>query len=274
MELQVGDRVVWQAPVPRAEGAGRVPWKRGLSGPWEVVSVRGHRLQLRLAADASARPVDAHAEDCVLVPGDMDDEPRASRDVVLEDASADEPLSIGQRVQGEGARREFVMQRRGRQFVLRIGDVVAYTKGRKICSFGRVTQVSVEEGLIGVHRYRPVTGSLRVKWVLAFLDEDGEVSETGTRPCLEQIRLKEVWSQRQRSRGMGLSQPAPAGSLIKRATAWWARVLRECSGHFADRTSVVGATVCWLSLQRHCGCRAMPRRGRSVAEVACQSASN
>ena len=53
-----------------------------------------------------ARPVDAHAEDCVLVPGDMDDEPRASRDVVLEDASADEPLSIGQRVQGE-----FVMQR-------------------------------------------------------------------------------------------------------------------------------------------------------------------
>eukprot|EP00435_Cladocopium_sp_Y103_P030926 s3758_g7.t1 len=84
------------------------------------------------------------------------------------------------------------MQRRGREFVLRIGDVVAYTKGHKVCHFGRVTQVSVDEGMIGVHKYRPVTGSLRVKWVLSFLNEEGAVDENGTRPVIERIKLKEV----------------------------------------------------------------------------------
>ena len=76
--------------------------------------------------------------------------------------------------------------------MLRIGDVIAYSKGHKVCHFGRVTQVSVEEGMIGVHKYRPVTGSLRVKWVLAFLNEEGAVDEGGTRPVIERIKLKEV----------------------------------------------------------------------------------
>ena len=42
LELRPGDRVVWQAPTSRPEG--RVPWRRGLSGPWEVVSVRGPKF--------------------------------------------------------------------------------------------------------------------------------------------------------------------------------------------------------------------------------------
>ena len=55
-----------------------------------------------------------------------------------------------------------------------------------------MTQVSVDEGMIGVHKYRPVTGSFRVKWVLAFLNEEGAVEENGTRPVIERIKLKEV----------------------------------------------------------------------------------
>ena len=47
IELKIGDRVVWKSPTARPEGAGRVPWKPGLNGPWEVVRVQGNRLLLR-----------------------------------------------------------------------------------------------------------------------------------------------------------------------------------------------------------------------------------
>ncbi|CAL1170400.1 unnamed protein product [Cladocopium goreaui] len=193
LDLHIGDRVVWQSPLARPEGAGRVPWKRGLTGPWEITEVRGNRLVLRSVQDPSHRSVEAHAEDCVLVPADVDAEgPNPQAEVLLDDGPPDEAPSLGQRLKGEGEPREFVMQRRGREFVLRIGDVVAYTKGHKVCHFGRVTQVSVDEGMIGVHKYRPVTGSFRVKWVLAFLNEEGAVEENGTRPVIERIKLKEV----------------------------------------------------------------------------------
>ena len=46
VDLRPGDRVVWNAPKARSEGAGRVPWKPGLTGPWRVKDVRGHRLTL------------------------------------------------------------------------------------------------------------------------------------------------------------------------------------------------------------------------------------
>ena len=192
VEFKIGDRVVWESPQPRPAGAGRVPWKRGLSGPWEIVEVRGNRLVLRSVQDSAHRPVEAHSEDCVLVPADVDEGPDLSRDLLLDDGAPDEPPSLGQRLKGEGEQREFVMQRRGRQFVLRIGDVVAYTKGFKVCHFGRVTQVSVAEGTVGVHKYRPITGSLRVKWVLSFLNEEGVIDENGTRPLIEQVKLKEI----------------------------------------------------------------------------------
>ena len=191
VEFSVGDRVVWQSPKARPEGAGRVPWKRGLSGPWVVVEVRGARLFLRAADDASARPFEAHAEDCILVPEDLED-PLPRPELALEEPEAGEAPSLGQRIQGEAEQREFTLQRRGRQFVLRIGEVIAYSKGAKVCYFGRVTQVSVEDGTVGVHRYKPVVSSLRVKWALAYLNETGEVAENGTRPWIEQIRLKEV----------------------------------------------------------------------------------
>ena len=75
LELKVGDRVVWQSPQARPEGAGRVPWKRGLSGPWEVTEVRGHKLTLKLVHDPTSRSVEAHAEDCVLIPEDLEVRP-------------------------------------------------------------------------------------------------------------------------------------------------------------------------------------------------------
>ena len=62
VDLKVGERVVWRAPGLSDPGAkGRVPWKKGLTGPWEVVSRKGNRLQL--AGPDGAQPLAAHAED-------------------------------------------------------------------------------------------------------------------------------------------------------------------------------------------------------------------
>ena len=214
LELKVGDRVVWQSPQARPEGAGRVPWKRGLSGPWEVTEVRGHKLTLKLVHDPTSRSVEAHAEDCVLIPEDLED-PAEGRDIVFDAGPPDEAPSIGQRILGEGEQREFVLQRRGRQFVLRIGDVVAYTKGRKICQFGKVTQVSVGDGTIGVQKFRAISGSqLRVKWVLSLLNEEGVPSPEGTRPDLDQVRLKEIITKADISRD-GILAAATSRKLDK-----------------------------------------------------------
>ena len=51
VDLKPGDRVVWNAPKARSEGAGRVFWKPGLTGPWRVKDVRGHRLTLEPVPD-------------------------------------------------------------------------------------------------------------------------------------------------------------------------------------------------------------------------------
>ena len=41
VDLKPGGQVVWNAPKARSEGAGRVLWKPGLTGPWRIVDVRG-----------------------------------------------------------------------------------------------------------------------------------------------------------------------------------------------------------------------------------------
>ena len=58
LDLKVGDRVVWQSPVARPSGAGRVPWKRGLTGPWEIAEVRGNRVILKNVHEPSHSSVD------------------------------------------------------------------------------------------------------------------------------------------------------------------------------------------------------------------------
>ena len=104
MDLKVGDRVVWKSPAARPEGAGRVPWKPGLNGPWEVVEVKGNRLWLELVErpppGAPAQPrrrQEAHAEDCILVPADSSSE---SRDPIVFEEDRDEAPSLGQQITG------------------------------------------------------------------------------------------------------------------------------------------------------------------------------
>ena len=53
---------------------------------------------------------------------------------------------------------EFTLTRRGRDFILRLHNRVAYRGARggpKSCRLGRVTQVDQARAQVGVHRYLP-----------------------------------------------------------------------------------------------------------------------
>ena len=164
-----------------------------------MVDVRGNRLWLEAVepalagagASAVRRRHEAHAEDCILVPADSHAESRAP---VVFDEPGDEGPSLGQQASGDARQVEFTLQRRGRDFVLRIGDKIAYKKVHvhKVAHLGRVTQVDAAQAQVSVHRYMPDATGLRVKWKLEYLDEEGRGGQEGTRPLLEPVTMKEV----------------------------------------------------------------------------------
>ena len=197
IDLKVGDRVVWKSPTARPEGAGRVPWKPGLNGPWEVVRVQGNRLLLRpCRPELPQKDLEAHAEDCILVPADADVADNREP-VVFEDPKDDEEPSLGQQAGGESKQLEFTLTRRGKAYTIRIGDKLAYrrSRGDKCCNLGRVTQVDEAQAQVSVHRYVPEIGGIRVKWRLAFLNEEGKVSAEGTKPILEPVKVVDIISK-------------------------------------------------------------------------------
>ena len=131
--------------------------------------------------------MEAHAEDCILVPPDAEAalprEPIVFDDEDAEGGEVSRP-SLGQQVAGEAKQVEFTLTRRGRDFILRLGERVAYHGARggpKSCRLGRVTQVDQARAQVGVHRYLPEVSGVRIK----------SASE-GSRPALETVSVKEV----------------------------------------------------------------------------------
>ena len=200
VDLQIGDRVIWRSPKARPEGAGRVPWRVGLHGPWKIVEIKGNRLLLEPVPPVvgptpsfSRRQQEAHAEDCVLIPAGADEiAPREP--IVFEDAQEGQAPSLGQQVVGDVQQVEFTVQRRGRSYVLRLGEKIAYRKAgtAKECYLGKVTQADVALAQVGVHKFLPEVGGVRVKWRLGFLDEKGQLGYEGARPALEPVKVKEI----------------------------------------------------------------------------------
>ena len=247
--LKPGDRVVWNAPKARSEGAGRVPWKPGLTGPWRVKDVRGHRLTLEPVPDvpggtfSGARgPMEAHAEDCILVPPDAEAaqprEPIVFEEEDHEGGDVSRP-SLGQQVAGEAKQVEFTLTRRGRDFILRLGERVAYRGARggpKSCRLGRVTQVDQARAQVGVHRYLPKLSGVRIKWALAYLKEDGSMtSSEGSRPAIETVSVKEVITKVDLNRDGVLAASSArkldkAGYLLQERTALVAPRESACGG--------------------------------------------
>ena len=249
VDLKPGDRVVWNAPKARSEGAGRVPWKPGLTGPWRVKDVRGHRLSLEPVPDVpggtfsgAKGPMEAHAEDCILVPPDAEAaqprEPIVFEDEDHEGGDVSRP-SLGQQVAGEAKQVEFTLTRRGRDFILRLGERVAYRGARggpKSCRLGRVTQVDQARAQVGVHRYLPEVSGVRIKWALAYLKEDGSMtSSEGSRPCIETVSVKEVITKVDLNRDGVLAASSArkldkAGYLLQERTALVAPRESACGG--------------------------------------------
>ena len=130
--------------------------------------------------------MEAHAEDCILVPPDAEAaqprEPIVFEDEDHEGGEVSRP-SLGQQVAGEAKQVEFTLTRRGRDFILRLGEHVAYRGARggpKSCRLGRVrvTQVDQARAQVGVHRYLPEVSGVRLKWALAYLKEDGSMTSS------------------------------------------------------------------------------------------------
>ena len=134
IQLEVGDKVMYRDP--RSRSGGRTPWKKELTGPWQVISLEGNRLVLRLVAptppssatSSSQREVHAHAEDVVLLPKtqDFDMDPEGPPEPVrFEESTEDGPRSLTD--MRSKPQSEFTVTRRGRPYVIRLGDMMAYT---------------------------------------------------------------------------------------------------------------------------------------------------
>ncbi|CAJ1403243.1 unnamed protein product [Effrenium voratum] len=121
-------------------------------------------------------------------------------------------------IKGETKQVEFTMKRRGKQYVLKIGDVIAFRKGYgpKLCAIGRVTSAAVSEGVVHVHKYAPEIGGLRVKWCLLYLDQQGQESlaPEGGRPCIEEVKMSLLITKVELSRD-GILQASSARKLDK-----------------------------------------------------------
>ena len=168
--------------------------------------------------------MEAHAEDCILVPADADGA-ESREPVVFEDdgtgGDGSSRPSLGQQVQGDAKQVEFTLTRRGRDFVLRLGDRIAYRGvggGPKVCRLGRVTQVDAARAQVGVHRYLPDASGVRVKWRLAFIAEDGALTlSEGTRPAHEAVSVREIISKidlKRRRACCSLGQKVGQGSVL------------------------------------------------------------
>ena len=134
VDLKLGDRVVWNAPKARSEGAGRVPFP-GLTGPWRVKDVRGH---LEPVPDVPGVPFRVLRALWRLTPRTVSSCPRTRRRLCLANPSS--------------SRTKTMITGRGRDFILRLGERVVCGGARggpKSCRLGRVTQVDQFQGAGG-----------------------------------------------------------------------------------------------------------------------------
>ena len=125
IDLKVGDGSVEKSHSPSRGG-----------GSSTVVKVQGNRLLLRpCRPELPQKDLEAHAEDCILVPADADVADNREP-VVFEDPKDDEEPSLGQQAGGESKQLEFTLTRRGKAYTIRIGDKLAYrrSRGDKCCN--------------------------------------------------------------------------------------------------------------------------------------------
>ena len=72
------------------------------------------------------------------------------------------------------------------------GAYVAYKSSRsKICHCGKVTNVSIAESNVTLHKYYPVADArMRIHWTAVYTQEGKEVLGQGDKPSLEMVPIK------------------------------------------------------------------------------------
>ena len=170
---------MWNAPKARSEGAGRVFWKPGLTGPWRVVPdpSRGVLFPLPKAL-MKLMPRIVFLFRLMRRALRPNNPPSSSRKRTSGTLNA---LAWANR-----------WPERPSSWNL-LSAAEAEILCSKVCRLGKVTQVDQARAQIGVHRYLPEAGGVRIKWVLAYLDESGSLTtHEGTRPAHESISVKDV----------------------------------------------------------------------------------
>ena len=227
-----GDRVVYRDPKVRSEG--RVPWRRALSGPWVVRKLQGNKALLQ-SVEPGPRDVWAHLEDCIVCPPDAADAEERPPAIEFEAEQDAPPRSVGEILQRSDQEKHeaFTIQRRGRAYVLRVGEHVAYSLGyNKQCHVGRVTKVVHSDNSVIVHKFRPVVGGFRVSWKSVYWTADKEETFTGTsEPCLDTVLAKQLVTKLELDAG-GVLSAAAARRLDKSRYR-----LSEEGGHVASMSS-------------------------------------
>jgi hypothetical protein len=220
-EYKVGDRVVYRTPKARTEG--RTPWKRVLSGPFIITAVKGNRVLMvpekKQEKEDAARAVQddvdhehgkedkdkdkkdktiqGHMEDLIKCPVDLCDLEYERQRLTLDatepaEGAAARQRSIGQILKNTGLPKQQSMEvkRRGKQYVLRVGEYIAYAPDdrRHICTIGKVVRVMEAEESVSVHRMGPESSGFRAHWQPLYIGDRSNSSAlgfAGTQPVLE-----------------------------------------------------------------------------------------
>ena len=193
--VEPGMKVVYRHPRANSAG-GRTAWKRAMSEPATVISVNGNRVKLRNGEAAGGKEIEVHLEDVIILQDDACD---PERELSLEDEGVDDTerrnRSPGEMLEQKGNKQQDQRLKKpgaGKLTKLTIGQFIAYAgvgHANKMLRIGKVVAITRAEGIVGVHRFRPISdGRLRIRWEPLMLKD----AYNAENPVLENIHARQI----------------------------------------------------------------------------------
>jgi hypothetical protein len=166
-KIEVGMKVAYRDP-RITHTSGRTPWRKPLSGPFEVVGVQGTKITL---TDGGKDRHEVHAEDVVILPAVV--EPLEGKEALRFDQDQEE----GRRSPGEMAEADPAPAfGTGKLSRMAVRQHIAYSVGNaRLCRIGRIVSLQHASGTVTVHRHGAISdGRLRVIWKPVMIDAEGQ----------------------------------------------------------------------------------------------------
>ena len=188
-KIEVGMKVAYRDP-RITHTSGRTPWRKPLSGPFEVVGVQGTKITL---TDGGKDRHEVHAEDVVILPAVV--EPLEGKEALRFDQDQEE----GRRSPGEMAEADPAPAfGTGKLSRMAVRQHIEYSVGNaRLCRIGRIVSLQHASGTVTVHRHGAISdGRLRVIWKLVMIDAEGQEvlgsAGEGEKAALEQVLAKQI----------------------------------------------------------------------------------